>query len=217
MKDTPIFITGAPRSGKTLVAGVLKICGVFSGATDTMLENIHVRDQFLARYLKEHGADPKGCHPIIPPGEFPIPMGWAEKVDNVMIREGYDRGPWMLKTHKLALTWPVWHGAYAGAKWIIVRRRTGDIVESCLKTHYMTAYSKREGWVEMVRQYEERFVEMIMEGLDCKVIWPQRMVYGDYSQVYELLDWLGLPWSTEILAYIDPKFWRTRNKKNKTA
>ncbi len=214
--DNPIFITGAPRSGKTLIAGVLDICGVFSGATDGMLENIHVRDQIMARYLKQNGADPKGHNPIKSVSELSMPVGWRETVDNVIMREGYDDGPWMLKSAKLSLTWPVWQEAYPKAKWVIVRRRTGDIVESCMKTDYMKAYSHKEGWIEMVRHYEDRFVEMITEGVDCKVIWPQRMVHGDYSQVYELLDWLGIGWRTEILSYIDPKFWRTRTKKNKT-
>ncbi len=215
MIESPILITGAPRSGKTLIAGVLDICGVFSGATDSMLENIHVRDQIMARYLKQSGADPKGYKPIVSPTQFSIPAGWQEAVDNVMMREGYDDGTWMLKSSKLALTWPVWHNAYPNAKWVIVRRRTGDIVDSCMKTDYMKAYGDKAGWIEMVRHYEDRFVEMITEGVDCKVIWPQRMVRGDYSQVYELLDWLGIGWRTEILAYIDPKFWRTRTKKNK--
>lgn len=213
MMDNPILITGAPRSGKTLIAGVLDICGVFSGATDSMLENITVRDQIMARYLQQQGVDPKGCETNVPPATFSVPGGWREAVDNIMMREGYDEGERMIKSCKLALMWPVWHDAYPKAKWVIVRRRTGDIVDSCMKTDYMKAHDDKEGWVEMIRNYEDRFVEMITEGVDCKVIWPQRMVHGDYSQVYELLDWLGIGWRTEILSYIDPKFWRTRGKK----
>lgn len=210
--ERPILITGAPRSGKTLIAGVLDICKVFSGATDVMLENIDVRE-VMARYLKQQGADPKGQNPILPALDMDVPVGWKERVDNIILQEGFDGGgAWMLKSAKIALTWPVWYAAYPKARWVIVRRRTGDIVESCMKTDYMKAYDDKEGWVEMVRHYEDRFVELISEGVDCKVIWPQRMVYGDYSQVYELLDWLGLGWRTEVLAYIDPKFWRIRKK-----
>ncbi len=178
-----------------------------------MFENIHIREQLLARYLEEQGVDPRGYNPIENPADFELGKGWKECVENTICREGYDQGPWMIKTSKIALTWPAWHHAYPKAKWIIVRRRTGDIVGSCMKTDYMDAYSEKEGWIEMVRHYEDRFVELITEGVDCKVVWPHRMVHGDYSQVYELLDWLGLPWKTEILTYIDPKFWKTRKNK----
>ena len=53
---------------------------------------------------------------------------------------------------------------------------------------------------------------MIIEGLDCKVVYPARLVYGDYSQLYEMLDWLKLKWSPKIFNYIDPLLETTRKK-----
>ncbi len=79
----------------------------------------------------------------------------------------------------------------------------------------MTAYNTEKGWIEWVRQYEQRFVEMITEGLNCKIIWPERMVYGDYQQLYELCEWLGLPWKSEALNFIDPLLWGSRVKERK--
>ena len=73
-----------------------------------------------------------------------------------------------------------------------------------------------EGWKWWVHQYEQRFVEMITEGLNCKVIWPERMVYGDYQQIMETVDWLGLKWKSEVLAWIDPKLWKSRKLQSKT-
>ncbi|MGB4239665.1 MAG: hypothetical protein WBJ87_08685, partial [Candidatus Hydrothermia bacterium] len=69
---------------------------------------------------------------------------------------------------------------------------------------------EEEGWLWMVHEYEKRFVEMIMSGIDCKVIWPDRMVYGDYQQIYEMLEWLGLPWKSEILTFLDPLLEKSR-------
>jgi hypothetical protein len=71
--------------------------------------------------------------------------------------------------------------------------------------------NEREGWLWWVHQHERRFVEMIMEGLNCKVIWPHRMIYGDFQQIYETIEWLGLKWRTEVLSFIDPKLWKARN------
>ena len=77
----------------------------------------------------------------------------------------------------------------------------------------MKGCSNEEGWIQMCREYDLRFVEMINAGLDCKVIWPHRMAYGDYEQIYELLEWLGVEWKSEILPWIDPKFSKVRSKK----
>ena len=51
---------------------------------------------------------------------------------------------------------------------------------------------------------------MIEKGLNCKQIHPERMVYGDYSQMQEMIEWLGLKWNSAILDFIEPKIWRTR-------
>ena len=211
--DKPIFITGAPRSGKGIIAGILDICGVFSGEVDSLWENQRINQTLLNPYLTYHGCDGQGWGKLPVSSKLSIPGNWKEKVDNCIMSDGYERGLWMLKSTKIALTWPVWEYHYPRSKHIIVRRRTGDIVSSCLQTGYMSDYYNRDGWVNLVREYEKRFVEMISEGLNCKVIWPHRMAYGDYEQVYELLEWLGLGWKTEILTHIDPKFWKTRKNR----
>jgi hypothetical protein len=130
----------------------------------------------------------------------------------------------MYKGAKMCLTWPIWHYAFPDAKWIIVRRRTGDIVDSCIKTGFMRAFSReifrkavgvdneRDGWLWWVHQHEKRFIEMINEGINIKIIWPERMVQGDYSQIMEMIDWLGLKWNSEVLSFIDPKLWKARRR-----
>ena len=142
-----------------------------------------------------------------------------------MMEEGYEGGPWMYKGAKLCLHWPVWEYAFPNAKWIIVRRKTSDIINSCIRTGFMSAFGNRsnqvqvgakdewDGWLWWVHQHEERFVEMIQAGLNCKVIWPERMVDGDYSQIKEMLEWLGLEWGSEITEFIEPKLWKARQIK----
>jgi hypothetical protein len=124
----------------------------------------------------------------------------------------------------MCLFWPVWHYAFPDAKWVIVRRRNGDIVQSCLRTGFMRAFRDKRiqqavgaedeaaGWLWWCHQHEQRFVEMITEGLQCKIVWPERMVRGDYGQMMELMDWLGLPWNSKVLEFIDPKLWKARRK-----
>jgi hypothetical protein len=133
----------------------------------------------------------------------------------------------MYKSSRASLLWPIWNHTFPNAKWVIVRRRTGDIIESCVKTGYMTAFKdphiqaktgvtcEEDGWLWMVHQYEDKFVEMIENGVNCKQVWPERMVSGDYRQMYETLDWVGLPWKTQVLTLADELLNTSRKKERR--
>ena len=139
-----------------------------------------------------------------------IEENWRENIETIMKRQGYSDGNWVIKSNLVIPMWPVWYNAFPNAKYIIVRRRTGDIVNSCIKTGYMNAYSDRNGWIHMCRQYIEKMAEMMDQILDHKIVWPHRMAYGDYSQIWDILEWTNTPWKTDILNKIDPKFLKIR-------
>jgi len=235
MKDetpSPILITGCARSGTSMVAGAINLCGAFGGKMSGpnknnqkgMFENACIRNDIIKPYLRGMNVDPLGQYPLPDVSRLTIPVDFKHLIEQVMIDQGYVTGPWMYKGAKMCLIWPVFHYAFPDAKWIIVRRRTGDIVRSCMRTGFMRAFireenqkavgatSEEEGWKWWVHQHEKRFVEMINEGLNCKIVWPERMVDGDYRQMMEMMEWLGLPWSSEVLNFIDPLLWHVRKK-----
>ena len=226
IEQPPILITGIPRSGSSMIAAALNMCGAFGGSMSKrgMFSNDIIREEIMKGYFKSIHADLLGQYPLPDTSELSIPVDWKQKIEQTIISDGYDKGKWMYKDSRMSLMWPIWNHAFPNAKWIIVRRRTGDIISSCIKTDFMRAFesvgnqksvgveTEREGWLWWVHQYEQRFVEMIMEGLDCKVIWPDRMVHGDYQQMYQTLEWLGLPWRSEVLSLIDPLLWHVRKK-----
>jgi hypothetical protein len=230
----PILITGCARSGTSMVAGVINICGAFGGNMSGpnknnekgMFENARIRNQLVKPYLRKIGVDPLGQYPLPDVNNLPIPRDWRLQVLQIMKEEGYTKGPWMYKGAKACLMWPVWHYAFPDAKWVIVRRKTSDIIRSCRKTAFMTAFTHPnklravqattidEGWLWWVHQHEKRFVEMITEGLNCQVVWPERMVDGDYSQMKSVIEWLGLEWKgEEVVKFIEPKLWKARQMK----
>jgi len=231
---SPILITGAARSGTSMVAGSVNICGAFGGIMSGpnrnnqkgMFENHRVRENITKPYLRGIGVDPLGQYPLPDIGSLPIPNDWQARIEEVMRDEGYRSGPWMYKGAKMCLFWPVWHHAFPNAKWIIVRRHRRDIVDSCLKTGFMKAFrnqqvqravgaaDERHGWAWWVEQHLARFREMQDAGLNIKVVWPERMVQGDYTQLYETIDWLGLTWDSRVLEFVDPKLWKARKAAN---
>ena len=214
IETPPILVTGIPRSGTSIVAAVVQQCDVFIGniLKRGMYENHAVRDNIMKPYFERMGKDPRGQFPLPETKHLIMPADWREKVEKLMTAQGYSEGAWMYKSTTMGLIWPVWHNAFPNAKWIIVRRRTGDVIQSCLKTGYMRAYTDGEGWRGWVHEYEKRFVEMIEAGVNCKVIWPERMVTGDYQQMKEALEWLGLQWFDGIKDFVDPLLWASRKK-----
>ena len=218
-EKAPIFVTGVERSGSSIVARILSICGAFTGEVNNMHENIKMKGM-LQEFIQENPNDE-----LIPVTDtLFIPVNWKKKVQSILESDGYSEGVWVYKDSKLTQTWPIWNYAYPNARWIIVRRRTGDVIQSCVKTGFMRMFkeeenrervnvsTEEEGWLWWVHQYEKRFVEMIESGVNCKQVWPERMVTGDYHQMYETLEWVGLQWNSRILETIDPMLVKGRRK-----
>lgn len=229
---SPILITGCARSGTSMIAGAIHLCGAFGGNMvgpnaankKGMFENHRIREQITKPYLRELRVDPLGQWPLPDMDKLTIPTNWRQRVDIVFKEEGYTVGPRFYKGAKSCLFWPVWHYAFPNARWIIVRRHKRDIVASCMKTGFMQAFrnakiqkavgadDEQSGWTWWVEQHIARFREMQDAGLNCRVIWPEKMIQGDYQPLYETIEWLGLPWNSEVLSFIDPKLWKARRK-----
>jgi hypothetical protein len=213
------------------VGGIVNLCGAFGGKMSGpnnnnqkgMFENAEIRNSIVKPYLESQGADKLGQYPLPDIESLEIPNNWRRKIEDVMKKEGIPGGsPWFYKGAKMCLMWPVWHHAFPDAKWIIVRRKTTDIINSCMRTGFMSRFNSQQfrdavnaktaedGWYWWVKQHESRFAEMIMEGLNVKQIWPERMVERDYRQTNEMLDWLGLEWNDDIFSFIEPKLWKAR-------
>lgn len=198
----PIFVTGIERSGSTIIAKIIDKCGAFTGQTTAMMENKELKRLVDVYYVYDLKLPIFGQKPLPNTHQLKIPVEWKEKVEYTLEKQDYTI-PWMYKSNRLAQIWPVWNQAFPDAKWIIVRRRTGDIVQSCLKTGFMNAYQDAEGWKEWIHEHERLFVEMIGAGINYKEVWPERMVTGDYSQINEMLEWLGLEWNDGIVGMVE--------------
>jgi len=215
-----------------MIAGSINICGAFGGNMSPgnrynakgMFENARIRNTITKPYLRQLGLDPLGQYPLPNTSNLVIPTDWRKRVEQVLIEEGYKGGPIFYKGAKICLFWPVWHYAFPHAKWVIVRRRSGDVANSCLKTGFMRAFqnkdiqrsvgvdNERDGWLWWVNHHLQMFRDMMDAGLNCHIIWPERMVNGDYSQLMELIEWCSLPWKSEVLSFIDPRLWKSRQK-----
>lgn len=206
-----ILVTGAERSGSTLVMRVLELCGAELGQTNKMKENIALRS-LNSSYIKVNSLYPK--MPDL--SSISIPLKWEQLVKEILQEEGISESSiFAYKDSGLAQVWPLWHCSFPNYKWIIVRRRTGDIINSCLETAYMDRFRKRmnqiyvgaksekESWLWWIHQYEKRFIAMHEANLNCRIVWPERMRDGNFEQMKETVEWCGLEWNEEVIGVME--------------
>lgn len=222
----PILITGAARSGTSLVAGVISLCGGWSGTVrgpnpwnkKGMFENNTITERMIKPLLAKVGADPLCQKPLPVTSQFqkmPIEFmsAWRESVLEIIKEQGYVDGPWFLKEPKISMTWYVWAKAFPEATWVLVRRAPEDIVKSCVKTSFMRAYKTSAGWLGWVAVHEKRFEEMHDARLRIYQVWPQRAIDGDYTELQAIVNNLGMDWDLDkVRSFVAPSLWHRTKK-----
>lgn len=221
--NSPILITGCARSGTSMTAGLINLAGAWGGEMSPpnrnnqrgMFENREVRSDMVKAFLRSIKCDPLGQHPLPSIGYLKSKFDgdfcdkWRNRFMRIMSKQGYDGGPLFYKGAKMCLMWPIWANAFPQARWVIVRRETEDIVNSCLRTSFMRAYKTRSGWLHWVAEHEARFEQMIDAGLDVREVWPQRMIAGDFTEMQMVVNNLGLVWDADgSREFVDPGLWR---------
>lgn len=225
----PIFITGCARSGTSMTAGVLNICGAWGGtmhgATPNnkkgMFENRDIVNKMVKPFLCQIGADPMGQKPLpdtnrIPDNTYFIDE-WRRRFIEIMAQHGYKGDhPLMYKGAKMCLMWQLWHNAFPDAQWVIVRRRSEDIINSCMRTGFMNKYDDREGWLFWVRAHVSLFRDMMMNRLNVVQLFPQEMIDGNYIEMEAIVKGLGLEWREQaVKEFITPDLWKGKKMSKK--
>lgn len=218
MRNDPVLITGAARSGTSMSTGIIHYCGAFGGEMTGptphnkkgQFENNYVRDHITKPYLRMIGVDPL-CQRPLPDVRKLLPYpGLFTDVKTAMIHQGYKEGSWFYKGAKMCLLWPLWHKAFPNAKWIIVRRDPVEIAESCMRTSFMRAYKTVDGWLGWVAEHEKRFKEMKEAGLNITEVWSRDLIKGDLDVMKGFVDaTVGLTWREDkIKDFITPGLWK---------
>ncbi len=219
MLDKPILIAGIPRSGTSMTAGSIELCGAWGGNLigpipsnkKGMFENREILNSMVKPCLKTLGYDPMCQKPLPDVNVFKRgdASRWRDGILQILKSQGYNqKTPWFYKCPKMCLMWPLWHRAFPDARWIIVRRLDKDIVNSCMKTRFMRAFKDELGWQGWVEEHLKRFQEMYAEGLNIREIWPQEMVSGNFKGIEFVVKELGLEWKEkEVIEFISPALW----------
>lgn len=202
-----VLITGVERSGSSIVAKVFSMCGAFGGNCNQMNENTEIKA--IHHLYIDKKSD--GCN-MLDLSKTHFKGYWKEIVEKAFISDGLKQNDIpFYKDSAILQTWQLWDDSFKNAKWIIVRRRTGDVIQSCVNTAYMLRFKKESnrrmigvtteeaGWLWWVHQCENRLTQIINENPNnYRIIWPEKMAINDFSQMKEAIEWTGLQWNVEI-------------------
>lgn len=188
-----------------MTAGLISLSGAWGGQTSGpnkynrkgMFENATIRNVLVKPYLVSMGLDPLGQNPLPDTKRLKPWPALSMHVEETFRVQGYQGGPLYYKGAKLCLIWPRWAEAFPQAKWIIVRRRDQDIVNSCMKTGFMRKRVTTSQWQEWIDHHKQCFQEMHDAGLQIREVWPTKFVEGDFSEIKEAIEWLGLEFNEE--------------------
>jgi hypothetical protein len=204
-----------------MTAGAFYFCGAFGGELSGptkynkkgMFENNDIRETIVKPILKSIGADPLGQNPLPDINAFKnnsdLSNNTKNKILTVLKKQGLKEDQiWFYKGAKLCLMWPLWHAAFPNAKWILVRRDDEGIINSCLKTGFMSKYKDSAGWQKWIDIHKQRFEEMKIAGLDITETWPKDMISGNFDSIKVIIKQTGLEWNADkVLSFITPALW----------
>lgn len=216
-EDNGILITGPARSGLSETAALIDGAGAFGGDVQRYISRYHatylnssILYQIARPLMLELGVDKKGQEPL-PDIEIchgrasELGHGIAEKIETILTDQRYRDGPWYCHGAKICLVWPIWHAAFPKAKIIFVSRELDAHLKALRKTSYMQRCDTATGvlrkrtdefWLKWIAEHDHRRNEMReCETLDMKVVWPDKAIAGDYSELQEMIKWLGLKWN----------------------
>jgi hypothetical protein len=206
----PILITGVPRSGSSMIAGAVHRCGGYGGAELTkMNSNPHV-SSLMSEILSHLKADPGGRFPL--PTETRLDKPIKNLSNRLYESVGSPYNTWFVKDSRLLLTWKLWNAAFPDAYWIIVKRKDEDIIQSCMKTHYMNTFLDEAGWQWLIDQYKEKYDQMAYTVKNLYVIHPEKMIVDDYSEFRKGIEWMGLDWNPIVEEYMSKKLHKMKKR-----
>jgi hypothetical protein len=216
-----VFVMGMPRSGTSMIAGLLAQHGWAAGKnmqqgnvgnTKGYWENRSIRS-INHQVLSRMGGHPNGMSRMPEWTTEPkVARFVQEAVTRVLAQEGM-KEPWMFKDPKLSLVWPQWLHAFPDATVVITRRNFRDALKSAGK---FFAKQKYKSLGSIMGTYFERLNELIFLGqLEMStntvyVVDTDEMIAGrinsKFKEAFRLED-------AKIATWVDPQMWSTRGER----
>ena len=205
----PILITGAARSGTSLVANIIHHAGAKGGDVSVnpipgeqptgFYENEELTTRVSKSILFDLGFDPRGVKKI-PDHNVPT-FDVSVQVFNIARKQGITVGDvWYLKIIKGLLLYRTYLRSFPNSQWVLVRREPDGIIQSCMLASFMVGRETANEWADYVRHYTRMMIRLKRECPQVREVWYEKLLAGEHDEIESVLGWLGLDYDKE---YID--------------
>ena len=175
----PIVVLGTPRSGTSLVCGILAAHGVWTGDC-----------------REPEPINPKGFFENIALDDLRVKDALSRNnVAAVLRSEGYTGGPWLAKhTPRYAETWRAFDPV-----WVVVRRNPESVLVS--RKAY---FEETEDHARDVIATDNR----LLNGIEGVNVWPEKFVSGDFFGILPVLNQVGIAFDPNLANnFMEPRLW----------
>ena len=205
--DSPILITGIPRSRTSLIAGSIALCGAWKGSTGGLtkdnpkgfFEHLVLREVVDKTIFKKLNCDPLGVTKM-PRINYEIKNSNLKNIiQRVLKDDGYENNkPWLYKSPKISLIWFFYNHAFPKAKWIIVKRNKKEVINSIIRAKTVNLHSEDPlFWESFIKEYNLRIEQLKKNVSDYKELYSSEIIEQDYSNFKKIIRWLGLTYEKE--------------------
>ncbi len=211
----PILVTGFPRSGTSLLAGILHHCGAWTG--ETLAGDVHNPKGYFENE-RLHGTYAFYAD-IMDPATWKIPDPYdVEQMKSNILKyltvQRYDGDrPWLYKASFTVTHAKQWLEIFPDAYWIYASREPFDILESCMN---VWDRGERDAWIHSMCKFSELWMKTCARLLKCenRTMMDMGLVAaGDLSKVRAFVEeYDGLEWTQEAEDFVDPKLWKRWKK-----
>lgn len=187
-----LLITGFPRSGVSITAGVFHACGALGGGFDTRVGWNRYENQIISRRIIPEALRLQFELPIIPrisPGRFQYLLEEVFRPESDKI--------YFIKDYRLIYIWRLIRDAFPEAVWILVDREFGSVVRSCFCTRYMRAYTTEDGWKGHFKDFSMYREQLKESNPPLQTVLPQKFLSGHFGDIVSTVQSVGLRWDNE--------------------
>ena len=206
VRQDPILIAAPPRSGTTMLAGLLHRHGVWVGRSRTTMypgtnsnfgsENIDIKLIFQSAAVMHNY---KNWHTPFPDfGSWPSLKDQIEKFVPEDTR-------WLVKTSWNLIFWEFWVNAYPEARWLFPIRPTPKVVDSMNRHPGMKRHPDKQkySYISHLLQNQTKVADMVMHSTHVNI---EQLVDLEQDVVEDLFSFLEIEADPFQLAeWLDPK------------
>lgn len=212
MTIDPILVAASPRSGTSMIAGLLHHHGadagdfrIGKGNPKGGFEDINIK-QVMKNVLTSNGYN---LNPIsIQPDSFDLDPDFRLRVLQCVTNPDE---PWLVKEFRILMTWPLWQEHFPDAIYVLNRRNIADNLQSMQKHRVISKRGSSHNlrfWIKWARGKQELIAKY------CSHVWVDvdRIWQGDMDEAKKVVEAYGLDFNRKIAEdWIEPSLWHDRS------